>query len=221
MSTVAFFDLDSTLIEVNSAKLWVKREYRQGQISWIEASRAGFWMFLYKMGLTGRDEALLKAISTLKGKREDEMAAAVQTFWNEEIADRVRPGALAVLEAHRAAGDRLVLLTASSPYMGGAATAQLGLDDMISTRFEVVDGLFTGQAVLPLCYLTGKLELAQRYVDEHGFSLKDAAFYTDSIADVSVLEQVGRPYCVHPDPKLEAAANRNAWPVLDWDAPAV
>ena len=217
---VAFFDLDSTLLEVNSAKLWVRREYRLGRMSWIAATRAGLWMFLYKLGLTGHEDALLKAISTLAGKQEAEMAAEVQTFWDEEIDHRVRPGAISALEAHRQAGDRLVLLTSSSPYMSRAAVAALDLDDWISTRFEVVDGVFTGGAVLPLCYLTGKLHWARQYAEEHGFTMEEAAFYTDSIADVSVLEHVGRPFCVHPDRELEASAQRNAWPVLDWDAPA-
>ena len=92
----------------------------------------------------------------------------------------------------------------------------LKLDGILSNRFEVHDGHFTGRAIKPLCYGAGKLHHASAWIDEHGGSLKDASFYTDSFSDLPVLEAVGHPVCVHPDPRLKRTAIRRKWEVADW-----
>ena len=45
-------------------------------------------------------------------------------------------------------------------------------------------------------------------------SLADATFYSDSINDLPLLEAVGAPVAVDPDPRLQAEAARRGWPVL-------
>ena len=47
-------------------------------------------------------------------------------------------------------------------------------------------------------------------------ALEAAWFYTDSIHDLAVLEAVGHPVAVNPDPRLERVARRRGWPVLDF-----
>lgn len=214
---IAFFDLDKTLISRNSATLWLRAELASGRLSRLRALHAFTYVVRYSLGLVDIEAAIRRSVTTIAGQREAEMAARAAQFYDSSVRTIFRPGARAVLDAHRAAGDRLVLLTSSSNYVSERVCADLGLDDYLCSRFEVdADGRYTGRLVEPLCYGRGKLELASRCAAQQGVALADCAFYTDSIADLPMLEAVGEPVAVHPDPRLRRIATRRGWPVRDW-----
>lgn len=213
---VAFFDLDRTLISVNSASDWVRRELRLGNIGPLAAARAAGWIGLYGLGVANMDNVVRAAVATLAGVPEEEIRRRSLEFWEEEVRFRVRPGARAAVLRHRAAGDHLVLLTSSSPYLSEPAAAELGLDDWLCNRFVVEQGRFTGQTHEPLCFGPGKIVHAEAWAARVGVALTDCAFYTDSMSDLPLLERVGRPVVVSPDPRLAREARRRGWPVEFW-----
>lgn len=214
---IAFFDLDKTLISRNSATLWLRAEMANGRLSRLRALHAFTYVLRYSLGLVDIEDTIRRSVRTIAGQVEAEMAQRALAFYAASIRPIFRPGARAALDAHRAAGDRLVLLTSSSSYVSEQVVADLGLDAYLCSRFEVdADGRYTGRLIEPLCYGRGKLELARRCAAEQGVALAACAFYTDSIADLPMLEAVGEPAAVHPDPKLRRLARQRGWPVLDW-----
>ena len=213
---IAFFDLDRTLIAANSATDWIRRELRLGNIGRRQVVRAAGWIGLYQLGFARIESALHDAAATLTGRSEADLSTRTQAFWQEEVVQTTRPGATPVLEAHRQAGASLVLLTSSSSYLGHAAAETFGLDAVLSNRFEVRDGVFTGRLIEPLCFGDGKRVLAQQLAQARGVSLAECAFYTDSYSDLPMLEAVGQPVVVHPDPRLSRHAKRRGWPVQMW-----
>ena len=212
----AYFDLDKTLLAVNSASLWVKSELRAGHIGWLTAARAATWIGRYHLGMASMDHAVLRAIASLEGQDERLIANRTRDFWHTEVEHRVRPGAWDALARHREAGDRLVLLTSSSVYLSQLAQEHMGLDAILCNRFEVRDGVFTGQPEGPLCFGAGKLDHALADARASGEPLETASFYTDSHSDVPVLAAVAHPVVVHPDPRLKRHAASRGWPVQDW-----
>ena len=217
MPRIAFFDLDKTLIAVNSATLWVRREIKDGRISLWGAARAAYWTFLYELGFARIERAIEDGIRTLTGQPESDMVERVRSFFEEEARALLRPGAERAVQRHLQAGDQVALLTSSSCYLGGHFADLLGASHTLANRFEVDDrGRFTGEPVKPLCYGPGKVHYAQRLADELGADLSDCAFYTDSYADVPVLERVGHPVAVHPDPRLTRVATQRGWPIEVW-----
>lgn len=214
--TVAFFDLDLTLLDVNTASLWVKKELREKTISKGFFLKSVAWVSLYQLGVARMEDVLEKAIAQAAGLDEEHTAERTRGFYEEEVQHRFRPGALAAVKQHQAEGHRCVLLTSSSPYLSAPVAERLGLDGVLCNRFEVEGGRFTGKPHKPLCYGPGKLHYASAWLDEHGDTLREAAFYTDSYSDLPVLEAVGRPVAVHPDPRLRRAADRRGWEVADW-----
>lgn len=213
---IAFFDLDRTLIAANSATDWIRREVRLGNIGRRQVVRAAGWIGLYQLGFARIEPALHDAAATLAGRLESELRERTRVFWREEVVHSTRPGAFPVLDAHRKAGASLVLLTSSSSYLGRAAAETFGLDAVLSNRFEVRDGTFTGRLIEPLCFGDGKRVLALELAQSRGVSLSDCAFYTDSYSDLPMLEAVGQPVVVHPDPRLARHAKSRGWPVQMW-----
>jgi HAD superfamily hydrolase (TIGR01490 family) len=217
---IAFFDLDRTLICRNSASLWIRYELAAGRITRWQALHALTYVVRYSLGIVNIDDAIRRSVTRLNGQREAELAERAVAFYEGLVRPLFRPGAMPVVREHRAAGDRLVLLTSSSNYVSEQVCRDLGFEDYVCNRFEVGrDGLYTGRLIEPLCYGPGKVGLAERYAAARGLRLPDCTFYTDSIADLAMLEAVGRPVAVHPDPKLKRLARQRGWETADWGAP--
>lgn len=216
---LALFDLDRTLLDVNAGSLWVRAELRAGKISRWQATKAAAWIFGYHLGYSRIERVLEEGVATLADQAEDEVRARTEAFYAAEVAARYRPRSRAVVEAHRARGDHLALLSSTSVYLAAPVQAELGIPHALCNRFEVREGRFTGKPVLPLCYGEGKLAHARALAEQLGVSLADATFYTDSASDLAVLEAVGEPVAVHPDPRLARVARKRGWRIEIWDDP--
>ncbi len=216
---LALYDLDRTAISVNSATLWVRRQYREERISTLTVLEAGLWLGFYRSGLMRMDKALHRAVASMQGQPEDEIARRTEQFWIEECLSTVRPGALRAIERHRRQGHGNVLSTSSSPWISRLAVKELGLDGYLCTEIEVgEDGLLTGRIAGTPNFGHGKLTRLQAYAAEHDIAIEDVWFYTDSAADLPLMEAVGHPVCIAPDPKLSRIAQQRGWPIEDWDA---
>jgi HAD superfamily hydrolase (TIGR01490 family) len=219
MKVAAFFDLDRTLLTVNSGRLWAEAERRSGRISREQLAWAMVYLAGYKLGAIDVGKAMAQAARTLAGTNEETLRSRTHAWYDEHVRGHAAPGAFGVIARHREQAHQLVLLTSSSTYQSERVLEHFGLHAALSTRFEVRDGVFTGELDEPLCYGAGKVALAERYAHEHGVDLERSYFYTDSITDRPMLERVGHPRVVHPDPRLRLLALRRGWPVLDWRGP--
>ena len=218
---IAFFDMDKTLLAVNSGSLWIRRELALGHITRLQALHASLWLARYHLGFVSMKDALVQAISHLRGAREQPMRERTVLFYEEMVRFQYRPGALRALEEHRSAGDKLVLLTSSSGYLAELVARDLGLDAVLCNRFEVdAAGLYTGKPLGEVCFGEGKRFYAEACASETGVPLSACSFYTDSYSDLPVMEVVGRPVAVHPDRRLQREALRRGWPVVSWGVPA-
>lgn len=212
----AFFDLDGTLLTVNSARLWLRRERRIGRIDVWQVARAALRLGAYRVGVIDMADALRAALATYAGMEEEALRAETRAWWAEDVRPFVAPGARAVLERHRRSGDRLVLLTSSSRYAAEMAREEFGLDDALFQGYEVRDGRLTGAPLLPICFGPGKVAVAEAWARRSEVELSESSFYSDSSTDLPMLERVAQPFAVHPDPRLRYLAGKRGWPILDW-----
>lgn len=217
--SIAFFDLDRTVLSINSGSAWVRFERREGRLGLGDLARATGWLLRYHLGSAKLDGVLRLAISRLEGDAEADLTARTERFWRDHVQQTVRPDARAALERHRALGHRLALLTTASIYLARPVGEALGLNALLCNRFQVDEaGRFTGAPVEPLCFAEGKVTYARREAEAHGVDLADCWFYTDSASDLAMLEAVGHPVVVCPDPKLKRLARQRGWPVEQWGA---
>lgn len=218
--SIAFFDLDKTLLAVNSATLWVRYALRHGLLRRRDALQAMGWLLRYRMGAADFDAPLRRSIKTLAGTSEAAMQAQCARFFQTEIQNIYRPGGLAALSMHKRAGDTVVLLTSSTNYIADAVSQELELAEPLCTRLEIgADGNFTGLPIEPLSYGLGKLQLAEHLAARLNTPLHACTFYSDSAADLPVFLAIGRPVVINPDPRLKRYARRAGWPIEDWGRP--
>jgi HAD superfamily hydrolase (TIGR01490 family) len=213
---IAFFDMDLTVIGANTGKLWIRDSFSRGELGVLTLARLMFAVARYRLGVMDPGPLMTQAVRTLDGVREEAFALRSRRFFDKAVRPHILPLAVERIRDHEAQGHAIALLSASTNYVVDPLAAHLGLEHALCTRLGVVDGHLTGDVVEPLCYGIGKLAIAQQFADARGVRLEDAWFYTDSIHDLAVLEAVGHPVAVHPDPRLERIARRRGWPVLDF-----
>ena len=213
----AFFDLDGTLIDVNSARLWAELERREGRIGRLAMVRVSLWLGLYYLSLVDLETAYEKAVRHYSGTSAADLDRRIGVWFREEIVDRLRPGARRSLDWHRSVGHRLVLLTSVSDFEAAYAAEAFGFEAGLASHFlRDSRGRLTGEVERPLCYAAGKLAHAERWAAQNDIDLDESWFYTDSYTDLPMLERVGEPRVVAPDLRLARAARKRGWKVMDW-----
>ena len=214
MAVAALFDIDGTLLARNTAPLYMNHLRRTGQARRRDLARTLYYLFWYKLGLLDVRSALEVSMAFVRGKDEAAMVADCVGWYGEAVRPYVFPGMAAQVAAHREAGHVLALLTSATRYLAEPLGADLGIEHHLVTQLVVRDGRFTGEVVQPVCYGRGKVYWAERFAAEHGVDLAASFFYTDSITDLPLLDRVGHPRVVHPDPRLRRLAQRRGWQVL-------
>lgn len=214
-SSIAFFDLDRTILSINSGNTWVKSEYKQGYITRGQLIKALYWMTQYHLGWTDLASALLEAIRALEGTKEEAMKERVADFF-KLVAPYIRSKAVEAIQTHKSKGDLCVLITTSSIYLARHFGHVLEFDHVLANHFEVHQGIFTGLPQGPLCFGEGKVTLAKQYVEALGLTPEHCSFYSDSFSDLPLLSWVGTPYVVTPDRKLKREAKIRKWDILNW-----
>lgn len=214
---VAFFDLDHTLLPHNSGVLFARAALSLGRISPLDMLRSVWWATLHRSGHLDVHLAYRRAGALFRGLLGEQLRHEVRYWFNAEVAHLLRSGGRRALEAHRARGDRTVLITNSSSYIAESACEAWAMDSYLANEILVdAQGRITGEVGRPLCYGVGKLRRAKDFATAHQLSLKDASFYSDSSADLPLLERVRWPVAVHPDRRLFRVARQRAWPVVHW-----
>jgi HAD superfamily hydrolase (TIGR01490 family) len=213
-AVAALFDVDGTLLARNTAPLYMSHLRRTGQARRRDVARTLYYLFWYKLGLLDVRSALEVSMAFVRGKDEAAMVTDCIGWYSEAVRPYVFPGMAAQVTAHRRAGHVVAILTSATRYLAEPLGADLGIDHCLVTQLVVRDGRFTGEVVRPVCYGRGKVYWAERFAAEHGIDLAESYFYTDSITDLPLLDRVGHPRVVHPDPRLRRLAQRRGWQVL-------
>jgi putative phosphoserine phosphatase / 1-acylglycerol-3-phosphate O-acyltransferase len=215
--SLALFDLDRTLIDCNSGRLWMLHEWRARRIGLRDLAWGSYWLTRYGLGREdGLDTAMEWAVSSVVGVPEVELDARVRAWFEREVRHRLRRRAREVLARHRDRGDRMVLASSGTLYAVRAAAEAYGFEEVVCTRLEVDGaGLLTGR-LATLAVGRAKERAVRAWADEVGADLATATFYTDSASDLALLEAVQTPVAVNPDRALRRIAAARGWPVEDW-----
>ena len=215
MTIAALFDMDNTLLRVDTGMSWTKFLYRRGELPPKMVAKAVYWSTLYKLAVLDMEAVFTKLCMDLEGDSEDEMIAKCDIWYREHIAREIAPAARVAIEHHRQAGHLVVLATGSTCYAARPVARGVGIEHVLSSELEVERGAFTGRASA-LCFGHHKVALAERWAARHGVDLAASYFYSDSYNDLPMLQRVGTAIAVNPDTRLRRHARARGWAVQQW-----
>lgn len=216
MRRAAFFDMDKTLVPVNTAGLYARDQWRKGKARRRDVLQVSWWLLRYALGVLDAETVARKLARPWAGTPEKDVADETRAWVEREVVQRLSPEGVAEVKRRREAGWECVLLTSSTVYAAQPLAEAASIEHVLASRLSVEDGVFTGEVETPFCYRGGKVILAERWAHEHGVDLGQSAFFTDSISDLPMLERVGEPVVINPDPRLTWEALRRGWPRRRW-----
>ena len=214
---LALFDLDGTLLSGDSDLLWCGFLVDQGLLDDEFRRRGEVLSERYIAGTVTQMDFCGFYAEIQAGYRLADLQPLRERFLREIVVPLIPEDSRALLQRHRAAGDTVVLTTATNRIVSELAAAELRVDHYICTELEQVNGRLTGRTSGLPNMREGKVQRLRHWLARSGqpeHLLREACFYTDSINDLALLSAVRQPVVVDPDPRLESAALRNRWKML-------
>jgi HAD superfamily hydrolase (TIGR01490 family) len=213
---IAFFDLDQTLITVNSGRLVTRQAFREGILPPKKIGSALITGLLYRTGLMKPETAISRLAQLMAGVPVRQFEDLSNRVFKSVIRASITAAARREVEWHRENNGATAIISAALPYICRAVQAELAIEDLICTEPEVIDGVFSGRFTGRYCFGREKLLRAERYCAQRGFRPNQAWYYADSVSDIPLLEQVGHPVCVNPGKNLHRLARQCGWEIREW-----
>ena len=214
----AFFDLDGTLIPGSANIPFAKAAFKQGFVSKRQLLidlRNGI-SFVLK-GATDERSAQVRdrILAAVAGQPAADVEALGSLFMDDLVA-KLQPAMRTVLDEYGDKGLDRIVLSASPTEIVSRFAQLVGMEMGVGTTSERdADGIYTGRLAGPFCYREGKVEVMAQLADEYGYDLSASYAYSDSVSDLPMLEAVGHPVAVNPEPELRQIAVERGWPIVE------
>lgn len=220
MTTLALFDLDHTLLPIDSDYEWGRYLVRRGlvDVEAFEASNAVFFK-QYQAGTLDSMEYLVFSLGTLARFPRAELDALHADFMRDVINPALLPSALELVRKHRDAGDLVVIATATNRFVTAPIARAFQVDHLLAAvPEEDAQGNLTGKLLGPPSMGAGKVTHLNDWLADTGRSLdgfERSYFYSDSHNDLPLLSIVTNPIATNPNTPLTAHALAHGWPILN------
>jgi len=212
---LAIFDLDNTLIAGDSDHSWGQFLVAQGKVDSDYYRDMNDRFFAdYESGRLDIFAYLQFSLEPLSQIPMAELSLLHQKFMAEVISPMMLDKGRDLLEQHRRAGDQLLVITSTNHFIVEPICKALGIDQVIATKLEVVNGRYTGKVSGTPSYREGKVERLNSWLTVNQLDMNSSYFYSDSINDLPLLLEVDHPVAVDPDPQLRELAATRGWKII-------
>lgn len=217
---LALFDLDHTLLPIDSDYEWGQFLVRIGAVDAVAFDRRNKDFFAqYQAGTLDPVEYLEFTLGTLAGFPRERLLAMQAQYMEEVIAPALRPAARALLQKHIDQGDLVAIVTATNHFVTAPIARALGVEHLIAAMPEVdADGHPTGRLLGTPTQGPGKIVHTRAWLEKMGKTLEDfdtVYFYSDSHNDLPLMSIVSHPVATNPNQKLKTHAAANGWQLIE------
>lgn len=225
MNDLALFDLDHTLLPIDSDFEWGQFLVREKVVDADAYQRRNEAFFAqYQAGTLDPVEYLEFALGTLAGFTPDDLRDLQARYMRDVIEPAIRPQALALVRRHQDAGDLVAIITATNAFVTAPIARLFGVEHLIAARPELDGrGHPTGRLAGTPTQGQGKVTHMHAWLAGLGRpfdSFERSYFYSDSHNDIPLLSVVSHPVATNPSAKLNQHATALGWPLLHlFDAP--
>lgn len=215
---LVLFDLDNTLLSGDSDFEWAQFLIEQGVLDRevYEARNLEFYQ-QYRNGTLDIHEFLDFQLKPLSRHPRGLLDAWHREFMRSKIRPLMLPRARALVAEHLSRGDLCAIITATNSFVTAPIAREFGIEHLIATEPEEIDGEFTGRVRGIPSFREGKVARLEAWLAGRGLgwaSFGESWFYSDSVNDAALLGRVTNPVVVDPDDMLRAHAERQRWTII-------
>lgn len=219
MNDLALFDLDHTLLPIDSDYEWGQFLVRQNVVDAAEHQRRNDAFFAqYNAGTLDPVEYLEFALGTLAVFDPAHLKDLQAQYMRDVIKPAIRPKALDLVRKHQDAGDLVAIITATNAFVTAPIAREFGVEHLIAARPELDErGHPTGKLAGTPTQGHGKVVHMHAWLDGLGRPFDGFTrswFYSDSHNDIPLLSVVSHPVATNPSEKLSQHAATLGWTSL-------
>lgn len=212
---VHVFDMDHTLIDNDCDLSWQTYLQEEERTEIVNLFWRDFYYNMYRMQRLNEKAFLRFQYHEMIGRTKEELRSSFNAHYERFVRHAIYAEARELVDNLRRNGCVTAICTASAAVLAEKLQRELNVDCLLGTQLSIDDdGRFTGEIEGPYCYGPGKIHWVERFCRDHGYMMKDAAYYGDSLTDIPVMEACGFAVAVNPVPRLEAHALASDWPVV-------
>ncbi len=221
---LAIFDLDNTLLGGDSDHAWGEFLISAGLVDEkTHRARNNEFYRQYQEGGLDIVEYAAFAAGPIAGKNPNLLKDLHDQFMRDFVMPMMLPAAQTLLARHREDGDYLLIITATNHFITAPIARHLGVDELIATDLEQVDGIYTGRLQGIPCFQDGKVKRLTAWLEQYNtnctnvdlrLDIGNSIFYSDSFNDLPLLEHAAEAVAVDPDDTLREQARQRGWPVI-------
>lgn len=225
---LALFDLDHTLLPLDSDYAWGEFTTALGWTDQAEFGRRNEAFYqAYQAGTLDIHDYVRFATEAVRLQGEAAATAAHREFMHSVIEPALHPQALALVRQHQAAGDTVLIITATNEFVTTPIAQAFGVSELLSVQLARAaappggSGWITGEILGTPTFRSGKVTRMEQWLAARHLSWADvqSTFYSDSMNDLPLLEKVNHPVATNPDAKLRALAEQRGWRILELFSP--
>lgn len=215
---LALFDLDNTLLPIDSDHAWSEFLGEVGAIDAHDYARRNDAFYeQYKAGTLVIEDYLRFALAPLAAHPRTQLDDWHRRFMAERIAPHLAHDARELVRRHTDVGDLCAVVTATNEFVTAPIAAAFGIEHLIAVQLERDGERFTGRHAGTPSFREGKIVRVLEWLDGLGLPFDrfdESWFYSDSINDLPLLERVTHPVATNPDERLARIASARGWPVV-------
>ena len=214
---LALFDLDNTLLEGDSDHAWGEFLISNNLVEEdAHREKNDYFYDQYKQGaldIHGYVAFTLEPVMQLDSTQRTQLLAQ---FMEQSVGPIILDKGRELVHAHLEAGDFCIIITATNEFISTPTAKLFDADLLIATELQTIGDKYNGKIAGTPCYQDGKVSKLNAWIDqqETRFNLSDAVFYSDSINDLPLLQEVATPVAVDPDQRLRDKAESKGWKIL-------
>ncbi len=220
---VALFDLDHTLLPIDSDHAWGEYTIQKGWVDPVAFKRQNDAFYAqYQDGTLDVREYVRFATAAICRQGATDSIAAHADFMRAVVQNAIKPQALELVRQHQAAGDAVAIVTATNEFVTRPIAQAFGVTELIAVELERDDrtggtGWFTGAIRGVPSFRDGKVTRVEQWLQARGlgWDTVHTTFYSDSMNDLPLLEKATVPVATNPDARLRALAQERGWRILD------
>ena len=217
---IAMFDLDHTLLPLDSDYSWGRFTAGLGWVDRAEFDRQNEKFFLdYRAGKLDMDAYVAFATAAFLAQGQAAAEAAHARYLQDIIAPAIHPQAVELVQDYRKQGVTTIVITATNEFVASPVARLFGPDLVMTVELQrdAATGWFKGLVHGVPSFREGKVQRIESWLAQQGLAWGDvdSSFYSDSINDLPLLERVNNPVATNPDDTLRAIAQNRGWRILD------
>ncbi|HDZ5065696.1 TPA: HAD family phosphatase [Campylobacter jejuni] len=210
---LVLFDLDDTLIQGDSAKLWLEFCIQKGFLPKEYLEKIIFYQKQYHEKKLNMDEFMTFFLQSVKDKNEDEISFLIDEF----IKIYIKPYKKAKELIAKYQDQRCIIISATAEFLVKKIASFLGVKESIAIKCECVDGKFSGKAYGIYSFKEGKVLRLKEYLGkDYEKWMKDSYFFSDSINDLPLLESVSQAFVCNGDERILKIAKERKYEILNF-----